>query len=1524
MNDVIIAPLEQRRRDALVAYYLGQLVGENAVPHNVASAEDLYEYLLIDNQVSGQVDTSRVAQGIASVQQHVHAIYNGMEPGFERMSSNTQARRLWSEGMARYSQWSGYQSLEDYPENYLDPSLRLGKTELFKTLEGELAQARLSVDTVQKAVENYLQQFEEVSNLQVISCFISGNDHLNADYYLLGQERVEPYRVFWRTFKLSDNNGDPLGTAWTEWRPVENLQGAHIKLCRLAVFEGRLYVVWVTSRQKLTTDQEPATGAYLYQINMTRRKLNGGWDAPHLLHEVDTGLEDMPVESAEDGTLRNGCLLAVTTRHFDNQGNCLLIEFCPFKDGEQLSSHEVVAFDTLLRAVDISEQQGNLFILMELMHGRNPHRAHFPIDSLVVENGVLGWRVVSVEFDRGHPETVISSDPFRSVNGWLMLNVDWVGRTDARGVLVIEGGCNRPVLWPVNPEYSYSFEWGYFPGFAVSPYSPGFYSSVRCKDGQATWHIGDRSFYSGTGTPHVYRLKWRDLEAVVSADDPLFQKIPGDRGLTVREGDFLLPDSFVGIDPGSSEEIVRGSGFSIELQLAGESSAYFPAVSSNNRYQLSWGMVAAEFKLAQAGQEGSGLKELLTLNGGARTSRLFHAWEGTDTTRTFIFGASREPTVYGVNAFTVTRTAIVDSLKAPSVQHQAPGAQFLMVHDATGAPRYIRLNTLFAKMLTRKANRSLESVFEWETQHTEEPPYPDETDATQLDFNGANSLYFWELFFHVPHLIASRLQREFDYLGAERWLHKLFNPLVRNAPLYPPPRETDWLPYWTCRPLGFQDHPAPELEGLADPDAIARGAPSHYRKAIFMLYLNNLIAWGDMLYRQVTRDTLNEAKLLYVRALSLLGPLSKGRSISRWQPAPLGDVVGPENHRFAAFESSTDLAVPELPWQTTQQSPWLRLLDIDAFRLPVNTQLLDLWDRLDLRLHNLRHNLTLDGKPLQLALYEAPANPLDLLRAQQAGSSLSQRRLGSLAIIPPYRFRAMLPRVQNAVETLIGFGERVRLFMESRDRAQQDELQQGHVLELAKFTENIQQELIEQAIKGLEVLQANRASVEARRDYYQGLVDEDVSPLERKAHDNQMAAKSLSYAARHTSAAGQLATLAPNLFGMTTGGMNWGGPMFATAEELEAKALFDDSDAQVQLNSDVQKRRREEWTFQAEQAELEMEALDRQIEAQRVMVRSASTSLKQSSKALEQSQALYAFLKNRPAGVGLYQWLLSQMSTLYFQAYDAVLAMCLSTEACWQYEIGDRDTRFISTTAWADNRFGLTAGETLKLGLLQMESSFLARHERRLEITRTLSLKQLLKEQANEDDASADALWAEAVDILRGEGELAFALKPSTFDRDYPGHYLRQLVRVSVSLPVVLAPYQDVHVTLSQQASSYLLKPQIGNVKHMYRQAGELPEGGEDEDIRQDQIVYNPRPNQQIGLSSGLDDHGMFVVDFGDERYYPFEGTGAVSSWTLSFPNHDSPAQQALLDTLNDVIVHVRYLAVDGGQAFAQEVEALL
>ena len=62
--------------------------------------------------------------------------------------------------------------------------------------------------------------------------------------------------------------------------------------------------------------------------------------------------------------------------------------------------------------------------------------------------------------------------------------------------------------------------------------------------------------------------------------------------------------------------------------------------------------------------------------------------------------------------------------------------------------------------------------------------------------------------------------------------------------------------------------------------------------------------------------------------------------------------------------------------------------------------------------------------------------------------------------------------------------------------------------------------------------------------------------------------------------------------------------------------------------------------------------------------------------------------------------------------------------------------------------------------------------------------------------------------------------------------------------------------------------------------------------------------------SSGTDDSGLFETSLRDERFLPFEGSGAEGTWTLQLPNE---FRQFDYDSISDVILHVRYTARSAG-----------
>ena len=123
MSKSIDAQLNETLRDALVAYYLDEVVPNaqefvgSGLNDKIKTANDLYEYKLLDVQVSQDVATSPVASAIASLQQYINGALMGMEPGYENRVMEEHLITQWREINSQYPIWAANQQLQYYPLN---------------------------------------------------------------------------------------------------------------------------------------------------------------------------------------------------------------------------------------------------------------------------------------------------------------------------------------------------------------------------------------------------------------------------------------------------------------------------------------------------------------------------------------------------------------------------------------------------------------------------------------------------------------------------------------------------------------------------------------------------------------------------------------------------------------------------------------------------------------------------------------------------------------------------------------------------------------------------------------------------------------------------------------------------------------------------------------------------------------------------------------------------------------------------------------------------------------------------------------------------------------------------------------------------------------------------------------------------------------------------------------------------------------------------------------------------------------
>ena len=255
------------RRDALVAYRMWQ--------NSFDEVEQLYDYLLMDPLPGPQIRSGQLTDAVASLQQFIARVANGHEPDLHMLAPDVNA---WNSVKNRYSVWAGYRKLQAHAENYLDPTLRQGKTTGFSQLESRLRQGRITDDRAREAVLAYLNDFEKVSNLDVIAGFQAGLDVKSATFYLIGRNRVKPYTNFyWRTLdmrKCDHTSGTVLPTAWSEWRQIESLAGGVFDnmVCPV-VINGRFHVVWCEASDDVATSQSQVKKGGFLPRSITQRSL---------------------------------------------------------------------------------------------------------------------------------------------------------------------------------------------------------------------------------------------------------------------------------------------------------------------------------------------------------------------------------------------------------------------------------------------------------------------------------------------------------------------------------------------------------------------------------------------------------------------------------------------------------------------------------------------------------------------------------------------------------------------------------------------------------------------------------------------------------------------------------------------------------------------------------------------------------------------------------------------------------------------------------------------------------------------------------------------------------------------------------------------------------------------------------------------------------------------------------------------------------------------------------------------------
>lgn len=840
--------------------------------------------------------------------------------------------------------------------------------------------------------------------------------------------------------------------------------------------------------------------------------------------------------------------------------------------------------------------------------------------------------------------------------------------------------------------------------------------------------------------------------------------------------------------------------------------------------------------------------------------------------------------------------------------------------------RFTRLTTSVVSTLkTRLLAGGFPLLFSPASQSLHEPPFnrfyqvpegapPAALDTGHLppdlmDFAGSYGLYFWELFFHLPLMVAGQLAANQDFAGAKRWYEYVYDPQAQ-----PTDDDAGEDRFWRFRPFR-EGMTLPGLRSILtnqfeitvyhddpfDPDAIGRLRVSAYAKATVLKYVDNLIKWGDALFREETRESIAQATNLYVLAEQLLG--RRPEAVGTLPPhtprsyAELTKGLSPDHIPEFLIELENSSLIPVCgDGRRYADAP---INDINAyFCVPENAELTGYWDRIEDRLFKIRNCLTIDGAERALALFAPPIDVRALVASYGTAGAVGGLSGIAGGPVPNLRFTQLVAYARGLTEDVVRLGSALLGALERKDAealATLQVAQEGRILELAGTIRQQQVDMVDR--QRAEILAAREGAV-YRSQYYADLISAGLNRYEDAELGLQARRGGFQLTAMVLRAAASGAYLIPQAgspFALTFGGEQIGRALEQTAAGMETTAQLLGLQSETVGLSGQWDRRAEDWRLQKALADFDVAQFDAQLAANETGLAIAESEVAMAARQQSQNAAVGDFLRTRFTNQALYTWLANRLSTTYFQTYTLALDIARAAQRALRHELG-ADVPAVTTGGWDDLRRGLTAGETLMLSLDRMEAAYATKAERSLEITKTISLAEL-----------------DPVAFLRflRTGEAVFSFDEALFDADFPGHYRRRIKTLSVSVPAVLGPYQNLHATLTQTANRVVLRPSIEAVKFLL---------GEGEAVEADLIEHNVRVRQSIAVSLGQDDSGLFQVDLGDPLLLPFEQTGAVSNWHLSMPPSTNPIDPA---GIGDVVFELRYTAVDGGAAFRDEVAAL-
>lgn len=549
----------------------------------------------------------------------------------------------------------------------------------------------------------------------------------------------------------------------------------------------------------------------------------------------------------------------------------------------------------------------------------------------------------------------------------------------------------------------------------------------------------------------------------------------------------------------------------------------------------------------------------------------------------------------------------------------------------------------------------------------------------------------------------------------------------------------------------------------------------------------------------------------------------------------------------------------------------------------------------EVELFKIRNCMNIAGMVRELDPFAAPTDSTTGI--QVIGASGGTIAVPSQRTIPPsaYRYRFLVERARQ----LVGMAQQVEAAflsaLEKLDAERYAELRAEQDVATSKANIKLQDLKIKEAEDGVQLAQLQKERSTLQVNGLQGMINAGLLASELELINNYRVLQAIQLL--EASMGILQTTLDASLAAAAAGGGVSAAAQIAVSSAIAAQisslgALrYGAAVSSIATSTAINigqimaafERRKQEWEFQLTLARKDEQIGDQQIKLANDRVRIVGQEREIAVIQNDHAKATLDFLRNKFTNADLYEWMSGVLEDVYAWFLQEATAVAIMAERQLIFERNVDFPSFIRSDYWimdpnqlgsslegsATDRRGLTGSTRLLRDLTQLDQAAFSTNSPKRQLSKTLSLSEIAPEELIR---------------LRTDGLASFYTTHDHFDRDYPGHYLRLIKKVAVTVIALTPPTKGIRATLSNGGASSVF---TGGVLFQERVIRRYPD--------------------EIALSSGVGDQGVFQLQGEGEFLNPFEGCGVQTLWEFRMDKAANPFDFA---SIADVLITIEYEAL--------------